>query len=287
MTILTSQMSLLLVLLLCITTFHKSMCTNNTFVQCNEKDRETLLTFKQGVNDSFGRISMWSIEKNCCAWGGVHCDNMTGRVTKLDLSYNQLEGEMNLCILKLEFLSYFDLSRNDFDVLSIPSIQNNNITHSSNLLYLDLSLNGGLHMDNLDWLSPLSSLKYLNLNWIDLHKETNWIQAESTLPSLLDLRLSDCKLNNFPSIEYLNLSSLVTLDLSWNNFSHHLPNGFFNLSKYLNYLDLSKNNILDEIPSSLLNLQNLRILDLSNNQLQGSIPDKICNTPFSRLKNFI
>ena len=172
-----------------------------------------------------------------------------GRVTKIDLkgqpfedeSVKVLKGEMNLCILQLEFLSYLDLSENDFDVIRIPSIQHN-IRHSS--------------------------LKYLNLSWIDLHKETNWFL-------ILELQLSQCNLNNFPYVEYLNLSSLVTLDLSGNNFKSHLPDGFFNLTKDLTYLDLSGNNIYGEIPSSLLNLQNMRHLDLSGNKLQGPIPDEI------------
>ncbi|AES70145.2 receptor-like protein [Medicago truncatula] len=260
---------------------------NHTLVRCNEKDRETLLTFKQGINDSFGMISTWSTEKDCCSWEGVHCDNITGRVIEIDLKgepfdgvhdpVKVLKGEMNFCILELEFLSYLDLSFNEFDVISIPSIQNN-ITHSSNLFYLDLHPpTFTLHMDNLDWLSPHSSLKYLNLSWIDLHKETNWLQIVNSLPSLLELELSGCNLNNFPSVEYLNLPSLVTLSLSFNNFTSHIPDGFFNLTKDLTSLDLSYSNIHGEIPSSLLNLQNLRQLHLSNNQLQGSIPSTLGN----------
>src|SRR4051812_36437427 len=101
-------------------------------------------------------------------------------------------------------------------------------------------------MDNLDWLSPLSSLKYLNLEGIDLHKETNWLQAVGQIPSLLELRLQGCNLNNLklnPSIEYLNFSSLITLDLFNNNITSHLPNAFFNLAKDITYLDLSHNHI--------------------------------------------
>ncbi|MCI28378.1 leucine-rich repeat receptor-like protein kinase PEPR2, partial [Trifolium medium] len=96
-------------------------------------------------------------------------------------------------------------------------------------------------MDNLDWLSPHSSLKYLYLSGIDLHKETNWLQAVATLPSLLELQLMECNLNNLiinPSIEYLNLSSLLILDLSGNNITSKLPNHFFNLTNDLTYLDL-------------------------------------------------
>ena len=230
MTILTTQISLLLLLFLSITTFNKTMCSNHTVVRCNEKDQETLLTFKQGINDSLGMISTWSTEKDCCSWEGVHCDNITGRVTEIHLkgqpyedvheSVKVLKGEMNLCILELEFLSYLDLSHNEFDVLRIPSIQLN-FTLSSKLLYLDLSFNF-LHMYNLDWLSPLYSLKYLNLSGIDLHKETDWLQIVNSLPSLLELPLIQCNLNNFminPSIVYLNLSSLVTLDLSLNQLA--------------------------------------------------------------------
>ncbi|XP_045824844.1 receptor-like protein EIX2 isoform X3 [Trifolium pratense] len=288
MTIITTQIPLLLLLLLSLTTFHKCMSINDhKLVRCNEKDKETLSIFRKGINDSFGLLSTWSTEKDCCAWKGVSCDNITNRVTKLDLKlspyfdpFRTSTGEINMCILELEFLSYLDLSDNDFDVISFTTIQHN-ITHASNLFYLDLSDND-LQMDNLDWLSPHSSLKYLYLSGIDLHKVTNWLQAVNTLPSLLELQLSYCNLNNFiinPSIEYLNLSSLLTLDLSVNNITSQLPNWFFNLTKDLTYLNLRDSNIHGEIPSSLLNLQNLRYLELSYNQLQGSLPDGISQLP--------
>jgi Leucine-rich repeat (LRR) protein len=245
---------------------------DHKLVQCNEKDEETLLIFKKGINDTYDMMSSWSTKKDCCAWEGVHCDNITKRVTELHLSNQYLKGEINLSILQLEFLSYLDLSFNDFDVINIPPTQHN-ITHKSILFYLDLSF-GTLDMDNLDWLSPHSSLKYLNLSGIDLHKVTNWLQVVNTLPSILELQLNQCNLNN-PSIQYLNLSSLLTLDLSFNNFSSHLPSGFFNLTNNLTYLRFRISKIHGEIPSSLLNLRNLRYLDLVSNQLQGSVQDGI------------
>ncbi|XP_058782340.1 receptor-like protein EIX2 isoform X1 [Vicia villosa] len=289
MTTLTTQMSLLLLLLLYITIFHRSLSINDhRMVSCNEKDREILLTFKKGIIDHNGRISTWTTENDCCSWEGIHCDNITRRVTRVELSppyyvvdeqSKYLKGEMNLCILKLEFLSHMDLNNNEFNKISIPS-NHQNITHASKLFFLDLSISfsHSLHMDNLDWLSPLSSLKYLNLSGIDLHKETNWLQAVKKIPSLLELQLQNCNLNNLvlnPSVEYLNFSSLIILDLSYNNITFHLPNSFFNLTKDITYLDLSHNHIPGEIPSSLLNLRNLRHLNLAYNQLRGSIPNEI------------
>ncbi|KEH33790.1 LRR amino-terminal domain protein [Medicago truncatula] len=254
---------------------------NHRVLGCNKKDQETLLIFKNGTTGSWDdSTTTWSAEEDCCAREGVHCNNIIGRVIELDLLFRQLEGEINLCILELEFLNYLKLTVYEFDVMvSIPTILPN-ITHASNLLYFELSLmsmsysTSGLvsyiHMDNLDWLSSLSSLENLYLSGIDLSKESNWIQGVSTLPSLLQLQISDWKPNNFminPSIEYLNLSSIVTLDLSFNNFASHLPDGFFNLTKDLTYLRLHQSNIHGGIPSSLLNLQNLTYLDLSENQL--------------------
>ncbi|RHN66964.1 putative non-specific serine/threonine protein kinase [Medicago truncatula] len=119
MTILTTQISLLLLLLLSITTFYKSLCSNHTVVGCNEKDRETLLTFKQGINDTLGRILTWSTEIDCCAWEGVHCDNITGRVTKLDLNGKSnfdnepfLKGSIPHSWKNLEYLFYINLWSN-------------------------------------------------------------------------------------------------------------------------------------------------------------------------------
>ncbi|MCH81289.1 receptor-like protein kinase, partial [Trifolium medium] len=245
---------------------------DHRLVQCNKKDEETLLIFKKGINDSSnGMTSTWSTKKDCCAWEGVYCDNNTGRVTEIDLNNQYLKGEINFSILELEFLSYLDLSWNEFDVINIPATQHN-ITHASNLFYLDLSslYYVSLHMDNLNWLSPLSSLKYLNLSYIDLQKETNWLHVMATLPSLLELQLSHCNLNNFminPSIEYLNLSSLVTLDLSYNNFTSQLPNWFFNLTNDLTYLDLYKSNIHGSIPHSWKNFTELEYINLWGNRL--------------------
>ncbi|OIV95694.1 hypothetical protein TanjilG_01488 [Lupinus angustifolius] len=240
-----------------------------------------LIMFKQDIIDPFNKLSTWSSEHDCCAWEGVYCHNTTGRVISLDLysfgtESKYLEGEINLSALfQLEFLSYIDLSYNFFTTLSVPSIHNNFTTR---LQYLDLAGNDGLHIDHLNWLSQLSSLKYLNLSHIDIHKQTNWLHTMALLPSLSELHLSRCKLTNiYPSLKYVNFTSLVTLDLSQNNFSSKLPHWLFNLTSDISEIRLGGSNLHGEIPLSLLNLQTLEVLDLSKNSLSGSIPSSIGN----------
>ncbi|KAG5128890.1 hypothetical protein JHK84_035287 [Glycine max] len=259
-------------------TLHKGICGANTKLSCNGKDRSALLLFKHGVKDGSDKLSSWSNGEDCCAWKGVQCDNMTGRVTRLDLNQQYLEGEINLSLLQIEFLTYLDLSLNGFTGLTLPPILNQSLVtpsnNLSNLVHLDLSFNEDLHLDNLQWLSQLSSLKCLNLSEINLENETNWLQTMAMMhPSLLELRLASCHLVNMsPLVKFVNFTSLVTLDLSGNYFDSELPYWLFNISSDISHIDLSFNNLQGQVPKSLLNLRNLKSLRLVNNELIGPIP---------------
>ncbi|KAL2327155.1 hypothetical protein Fmac_020582 [Flemingia macrophylla] len=265
-----SQISILL-LLLCAPTLNSG---TDLQPRCNEKDRSSLLIFKRGVVNHSKKLPSWSSEQDCCSWKGVHCHNTTSRVTRLDLNQQYLVGEINLSLFQIQFLSYLDLSLNGFTSLIAPSD-----THASfsNLQFLDLSFNDDLHVDNLHWLSQLSSLKYLNLSQINLQNQTNWLQSMALHPSLLELRLASSRLNDMnlsPSMKYVNFSSLLTLDLSGNNFRTELPSWLLNLTSISN-IDLSFNFIQGPLPKSLLSLRNLKSLRLNDNKLNGSIPEWI------------
>ncbi|RHN73451.1 putative non-specific serine/threonine protein kinase [Medicago truncatula] len=171
MTILTSKILLQLLLIFSTTRFPIIISTNDqSLVKCHDKDKEILLIFKIGILDSSDcPTSTWSTNTDCCIWEGVTCDNATGRVTELDLNDSRLKGQITLSVLELEYISHVNLGLNDFDAIIIP-INIHNITHSSKLVYLDLtimqkfgaakkkSINLGTtpHMDNLDWVSPFS-----------------------------------------------------------------------------------------------------------------------------------
>ncbi|XP_028760181.1 receptor-like protein EIX2 [Neltuma alba] len=169
------------------------MAMSNRFMRCNENDKRLLLIFKQGVVDPDNKLSSWTVEEDCCVWEGVHCDHITGRVTKLSLSTTYtLGGDINLCALQLEFLNSLDLSKNDFKTVSMPPCQiskslfdahkfhNQSLAtlsnHSANfsvaLRYLDISYNDDLFINDLHWLSQLSFLKYLDLSGIRIENDT-------------------------------------------------------------------------------------------------------------------
>ncbi|XP_052107379.1 receptor-like protein EIX2 isoform X1 [Arachis duranensis] len=253
---------------------------------CNERDKEILLKFKEGVTDPSGLLSSWKQEQDCCQWKGVTCHNITARVIHLTLScdyydveedeeYNSqkcLAGDIILSLLDMEYLQHLDLSYNDFSTISADSTVN-----SSTLNYIDLSYNNNLFIKSLEWLSQISSLEYIDLSNINLHMETNWLHWMTVLPSLVELYLESCKLEDIsPSLEYANFStSLQYINLYDNYFHSELPKWIFNLSSHVLKIDLSRNYFMGQLPNTLPNLHSLTWLALHDNYLNGSIPDWI------------
>ncbi|KAL2324595.1 hypothetical protein Fmac_023653 [Flemingia macrophylla] len=288
----------------CSTIYYLLRRADSSKIHCNEKDMNTLLRFKQGVIDPSGALSSWLPKLDCCQWTGVKCDNFRGRVIELNLPCHTdhhklvdymekddkshcLTGEFSLTLLQLEFLRYLNLSNNDFKSMQYNSMSSqkcddlsrSNASHlcgnSSNLHYLDLSYNYDLVVDNLNWLSRLSSLQYLSLGGVHLHKDIDWFQSATMLPSLLELHLESCQLENiYPSIHYANFTSLQVLNLAKNDFVSELPTWLFNLSCDISHIDLSQNHLHNsQLHKTLPNLRRLKSLNLSGNYLKGPIPN--------------
>ncbi|KAF8413205.1 hypothetical protein HHK36_001181 [Tetracentron sinense] len=313
----------LLLSLLCIGAFHFCSCNGDPKVVCTQKERQALLSFKKGLNDSSNRLSSWDGDEDCCTWIGVDCNNITGHVVELHLGnpYNRdsgifdaqyydnyqrskLGGDINPSLLELKHLNYLDLSFNDFGGIPIPDFLGSlrglrylNLTHSgflgriphqlgnlSSLRYLNLGQNNHydssfLYVDDLGWLSHLSSLEYLGMSELDLHRAFDWLQVVNTLPSLSELHMCYCRLDNIPpSLGYVNFTSLVVLDLSLNFFNYRMPNWLFNLSNSLLHLDLTATFLHGHIPNAIGNLKSLQFLSLSGNlNIEGRIPSTLWN----------
>ncbi|KAM3752104.1 hypothetical protein ACB098_04G163800 [Castanea mollissima] len=217
-------------------------------------------------------------------------------------------GKINPSLLDLKHLIYLDLSYNDFGGIPIPkflgsmgSLRYLNLSGAgfvgliphqlgnlSNLHYLNLGHNYyypnnnyyNLYVKNLQWLSGLPLLQHLDLSSANLSQASDWLQEINKLPSLSELRLSQCYLSVFippPIPSSINFSSLTTLDLSFNSFENtSILFWVFGLHNLVS-LHLSYNQFQGPIPVHLQNLTSLRHLDLSGNQFQGPIPVHLQN----------
>ncbi|PPS10242.1 hypothetical protein GOBAR_AA10389 [Gossypium barbadense] len=282
-----------------------SICHANSNVLCIQSEREALLKFKNHLIDPSNKLSSWVERGDCCKWIGVVCHNSTGHVHQLHLAapspfdfaewdaYRQskLEGKINPSLLELKHLSSLDLSNNNFSSIHIPKFFgllesltylklsqaqfhgaiSHNLGNLSKLQYLDLGGNN-LKSKSLQWVSGLSFLQYLDLSSADLHKANDWVQVTFKLPSLLELYLSDCGLEDVPSSISVNSSkSLVILDLSGNSLSS-VPKWIFSLHGLVS-IDLSDSSLEGPIPDYFGNISILEVLDLTGNSLNSSIPN--------------
>ncbi|XP_065035065.1 receptor-like protein EIX2 [Musa acuminata AAA Group] len=247
-----SSFSLCLLALL----LHRATVTSG----CFSMEREALLDFKAGIHDTHNRLSSWT-GHHCCTWKGVTCDTTTGHVVMLDLR--------NTFDRALRAGSAYRNSWEEY-LGGIPA----RLGNLSSLYVLDLSdaLDFTSHVDNLDWLSHLRSLKYLNLSGLNLTDVPDWFSSVNMLPSLQVSSMSSVGLKTIPaSVVHVNFtSSLTVLDLSYNNFNSTLPKWLWNITS-LTHLDLYNSGFHGVIPDAIGDLGSLTVLNLGVNQLEGKL----------------
>ncbi|XP_027357429.1 receptor-like protein EIX2 [Abrus precatorius] len=228
------------------------------------------------------------------------CDRSTAtNLAILDLSNNQMKGQLPDCWESARSLLFLDLSNNVVSgkipmsmgtliQLKALVLRNNNLTgelpftlkNCGNLVMMDVGENM-LSGPIPSWIGEsLLQLIILSLrgnlsNYYELYITWMWkgVEQRFTDPELI-LRSIDLSCNNLTGEipkEVGYLVGLVSLNLSRNNLCGEIPSGLGNLSS-LESLDLSRNHLFGRIPSSLSQIDSLGKLNLSHNSLSGRIP---------------
>ncbi|KDP47112.1 hypothetical protein JCGZ_03920 [Jatropha curcas] len=216
--------------------------------------------------DSCGRISglkVLNFSRNILG-GYLPIFNGFVGLESLDLSFNNLTGNISLQLDGLLELKELNLSYNSFTG-SVP------VKLGKSMVLEDVKLSANRFRGDI----PKEIFNYQNLAFIDLSANN----LEGPIPNSIG-----------------NLSKLNTLILSANNLTGEIPktiadiptlyrfaanqNGFLGaipsgITKYLTLLDLSYNKLSGSIPLDLLSQLNLKTVDLSYNLLDGSIPRNI------------
>ncbi|OMO86480.1 hypothetical protein COLO4_21145 [Corchorus olitorius] len=192
-------------------------CLGFAFV--DSEDGATLLEIKKSFRDVDNVLYDWTDapSSDYCVWRGVTCDNVTFNVVALDLSFNELYGDIPFSISKLKQLEFLDV-RNNSLTGSIPE----NVGNCTSFQVLELNDNhlSGHIPPELGKLTELFDLNVANNN------------LEGPIPD----NLSSC-------------TNLNSLDISNNKISGSIPSSLGDLEHLLK-LNVSYNNLAGDIPTS-------------------------------------
>ncbi|GKV44946.1 hypothetical protein SLEP1_g52082 [Rubroshorea leprosula] len=272
------------------TTFASSLRASSfsTTRLCSHEEAAALLQFKTffSINytvcyTNYSRTESWKEGIDCCSWDGVSCDNVTGHVIALDLSFDCLSGTFpsNSTLFLLKNLESLNLASNDFRLSKIPP----EISQFTRLKHLDISdsqFSGQVPAE----IAHLPKLVSLNLSDLFTSDSDKLILETTTLRNLVqnlsevrEIVLSGVNMASVDPCFFMNLSSsLTTLHLLGCQFRGNFPNSIFCLPN-LNRFCLSGNrNLTIDLPSSNWSspLQRLYLYDMHcGRRLRESIGD--------------
>ncbi|KAE8777848.1 LRR receptor-like serine/threonine-protein kinase RCH1 [Hordeum vulgare] len=286
-----------MILTMCFLLFFHQSWSAQAGSLCVPGERDALLDFKAGLTDPTNSLSSSWRGMECCRWTGVVCSNRTGHVVTLQMHARHVGGEIRSSLLTLRHLKRLDLSGNDFGGEPIPeligALGRGRLTHLdlsysnfggripphlgnlSNLVSLKLEyMAHAIYSPDIAWVSRLTKLQVLRVSQVDLGAAIDWTHAINMLPSLMELDLRSCGLqNSMPSTMLPNLTSLETLTLDGNSFNTSLgPKSWVWDLPSLQELSLTSCGIDGQLPDAVGKLTSIRKLSLASNKFDGMVP---------------
>ncbi|XP_042952936.1 receptor like protein 21-like isoform X6 [Carya illinoinensis] len=247
------------------------------YMGCLEEERIGLLHLKSFLIISIQPLKAYNLDyllpswvnhekSDCCGWERVTCNSTTGHVKELSLDnlspyYPTFDDDVNFYFKSMQYEEPW--------LLNVSLLE-----PFKELRSLDLSFNtidGCIRDEGFEKLSTLKNLENLNLGYNFFDDNSINLQSLGAITSLKTLNLTWNKLEGyFPAEELVMLRNLNTLDISWNYYNGTLPNQGFERLEVLRNLEtliLDWNNFGDSIIPSLSNLTFLVTLSLADNHL--------------------
>jgi len=188
------------------------------------------------------------------------------QINALDLSNNQIQGEIPNWIWRFKSLVYLNLSNNFLTNMEGPFDDLN-----SNLYILDL------HSNQLTGSVPTFT-KYVNhLDYSNNKFSTVPLNIDKYVPFVYFLSLSNNNIQGKIPESFCNLSSLRLLDLSYNRFNGLIPKCLMRRNSTLRVLNLSQNKLQGYVSDTISSSCSLIFLNLNGNLLEGVIPNTLAN----------
>ena len=286
----------------------------------------------QGVpNPGWRRSDYWMSAKGICQWYGVECPpkrigaslisngvvknqyDENGMVLALNMTNNQVYGQLSSSLKALEAMYALDLSHNHIQgtfpnqvgyMFSIKTLylHQNQMTGAipADIGFLeqcqDLNLGHNAFTNTIpSEINRLYNLVSLTLQHNQLSGQVPWV---SKLAHLRTIAINDNRLNvTFPftlaRLSNLNeihlhqndlmgtippeietLSNLQIFQVQNNRLTGRFPNGIFERNLNLKQVSIQDNELRGSIPSLAGQLQHLTTLQMHNNQFTGSIPQE-------------
>ncbi|KAH8484621.1 hypothetical protein H0E87_026393 [Populus deltoides] len=275
--------------------------------RCQSDQQSLLLQLKNSLvfdQSLSAKLVKWNSTSDCCDWPGITCDEGSGRVISLDLSFELITGGLDDSsgLFSLQFLQSLNLSFNIFstalpvgfanltDLISLNLSSAGftgqipiEISKLTRLVSLDLSTNcfpgsPALKLEKPNFATLVQNLTHLTellLDGVNISAHGNdWCKAlSSSLPNLKVLSMPHCYLSGPLDASLAKLQSLSIIRLSSNKLSAPVPEFLANYSK-LTALELSSCQLNGIFPQAIFQVPTLEILDLQYNEfLQGSFPE--------------